>query len=144
MDLLVASQRAARRAAILAIDAALSSRHGSAIAIVIARFADRRATLVNISDTERAAALRQLAVDEAHELARLALEHASEKRAMRKAALRSMSVSDAAARRSLRTRSRRQRIVAGMQFQNIGRNRTSYAPRNAKSPSIKRRRWAKH
>ena len=115
MDLLVASQRAARHAALRAIDAALSSRHASAIAIVVARFADRRAALAAMSDTERNAALRQLAVDEAHELARLALELASEKRAMRKASLLSMAVMHRAARRNLGLRNRRQRISVSVQ-----------------------------
>ena len=114
MDLLVASQRAARRAAALAIDAALSARHAGAIAAVVSRYADRRSALAGMTETERAAALRQLASDEAHELARLALEHAGEKRALRKSALLSMSVAHEAARRSLRLRNRRQRIVVAV------------------------------
>lgn len=138
MDLLIASQRAARRAAAQAIDAALSARHSSAIAAVVSRFADRRIGLTGMSETQRAAALRQLATDEAHELARLALEHASEKRAKRKSALQSMSIADKAARRSLRLRNHRQRIVVAVQQQRIDRGepRSTSQMRRAVSRSL--------
>lgn len=148
MHLLIASQRAAQRAAVFSIDAALSSRHASAIAIVVARFADRRSTLASMSDTERGAALRQLASDEAHELARLALDHASEKRALRKATLGSMLVADRAARRSLRVRNRHQRIVVAIQQHRIWRREPTSSRRKAhaqyrerKSPRTKSFRW---
>lgn len=138
MDLLIASQRAARRAAARAIDTALSARHSSAIAAVVLRYADRRSALTGMSETERAAALRQLATDEAHELARLALEHASEKRAMRKSAVQSKSIADKAARRTLRLRNRRQRIVVGVQQQRIDRRepRSRSQERRAVSRSL--------
>lgn len=119
MALLVASQRAARRAAVQAIDAALSARHGSAIAAIVARYADRRSGISGLSDAEKAAALRQLAADEAHELARLTLEHAAEKRAMRNVELNTMSAAQKTARRSLRSRNRRQRIVIAVQQQPV-------------------------
>lgn len=129
MDLLVASQRAARRAAVGAIDAALSLRHASAIGVIVARFSDRRSALANMSDTERGAAMRQLASDEAHELARLALELAGEKKALRQATLRSLSITDRAARRTLRIRNRRQRIVVGVGEHQHWRREGTQSPR---------------
>lgn len=85
LQLLAASQRAERSKAIRAIDAVLAARHTSNIAAVIARFADRRTTLAQMIDPNaRAAAAHQLAAEETAELARLALEHAAEKRQLRK------------------------------------------------------------
>lgn len=133
MDLLVASQRATRRAAVSAIDAALSSQHAGAIAAIVARFSDRRSALLNLSDAEREAALRQLASDEAHELARLALAHASEKKALRMATLRSISVTDRVARRSLRLRNWRQRIIVSIQQQRFDRHDPSSSARKAQA-----------
>lgn len=114
LQLLLASQRAARRAALASIDAGLSARHAGAIAAVVARFADRRAGVVATDQAERAAALRQIAAEESHELARLALEHAAEKRALRSSALLSMVTAHRAERRILRRRNRRQRIMAAI------------------------------
>jgi hypothetical protein len=87
LQMLVATQRATRRQALGAIDAMLRDRHASNIALVIARFSSRRAALSLIPDAgARAAAGQQLAAEEANVIARLALEHAAEKRQMRNAA----------------------------------------------------------
>ena len=137
MQVLRARQRGARRAAMGAINAALSSRHASAIASIVARFADRRAALMEPDQNVRAAALRRIADDEAHELARLALEHAAEKRAIRKSATVAIAVPQRAARRSLRQRNRRQRIVFAVQLQ------TCAAPRVKAVQRIAQRRIAK-
>lgn len=116
-QVLIASHRAARRAAVQSIHAALSARHGSAVSAVLAKFADRRAALVRHGEEgERAAALRHVSADEAHELARLALEHAAEKRALRKSMLAPMERQQCKARRELRRRNRRQRMILAIQL----------------------------
>jgi hypothetical protein len=116
-QLLIASQRAARRAAVQSIHAALSVRHGSAVSAVLAKFADRRAALAQMGGQGRGAALQQLSADETYELARLALEHAAEKRALRKLTLLPLARQQRAARRHLRLRNRRQRIVSAVQLE---------------------------
>jgi hypothetical protein len=118
LQMLAATQRAARRHALGAVDAMLRDRHASNIALVIARFSSRRAALSLIPDTgARAAAGQQLAAEEANELARLALEHAAEKRQMRKAATTPLRGAHIAARRTLRRRQRHQRAVVAIQLQ---------------------------
>jgi hypothetical protein len=118
MQMLAVTQRAARRQAVRAADAMLRHRHASNIAMVIARFSSRRAALSLIPDTgARAAASQQLAAEEANELARLALEHAAEKRQMRKSATAPLRGAHGAARRTLRRRQRHQRAVVAIQLQ---------------------------
>lgn len=116
--LLAASQRAERSQAIRAIDVALSVRHASNIAAVITRFAGRRLALTELTDPNaRAAAAHQLAAEETAELARLALEHAAEKRRLRKSTLGSMATAHRAVRCTLRQRLRRQRVGIAVQLQ---------------------------
>jgi hypothetical protein len=118
LQILAATQRATRRQALGAIDAMLRDRHASNVALVIARFSSRRAALLLIPDTgARAAAGQQLAAEEANELARLALEHAAEKRSLRKAATAPMRGAHKASRRTLRRRQRHQRAVVAIQLQ---------------------------
>ncbi len=120
LQLLAASQRAERSQAIRAIDAALAARHTSNIAAVIARFADRRTALAQMIDPNaRAAAAHQLAAEETAELARLALEHAAEKRQIRKSTLGSMSTRHRATRRNIGQRLRRQRLGIAVQLQTL-------------------------
>jgi len=129
VHLLIASQRAARRALLASIDAGLSARHVGAIAAVVSRFADRRAGVVAIDQSARASALQLIATEEAQELARLVLEHAAEKRALRSTALLSMVTAHRAERRTMRRRNRRQRLVVAVVLKS--------APR---MPSTSRRR----
>lgn len=118
LQLLAASQRAERSQAIRAIDAALSARHASNIAAVIARFAGRRVALTELTDPNaRAAAAHQLAAEETAELARLALEHAAEKRTLRKATTAPLFAIHRAQRRSLNQSLRRQRMGIAVQLQ---------------------------
>ena len=125
LQLLAAAQRAARRQVIGVVDAALRGRHASAVALVVGRFADRRAALSSISDAgARIAAGRQLAAEEANELARLALEHAAEKRQLRKAATTPLVAAHRAARRALRQSLRRQRVVVAVQLRPLRPRRT--------------------
>lgn len=77
--------------------------------------------------------MRQIAAEEAQELARLTLEHAAEKRALRSAALFSIATVHRADRRNIRRRNRRQRIVAAIVLQPV-RNRVAVDT----SPSRKR------
>ncbi len=117
VQLLIASQRAARRAIFASINAGLSARHVGAIVSVVSRFADRRAGVVAIDQNARASALQQIAAEEAQELARLVLEHAAEKRALRSSALLSLVTVHRAERRIMRRRNRRQRVVAAIVLQ---------------------------
>ena len=127
LEILDAAQRAARRQAVKAADATLSAHHASNVAAVIAKFAGRRAALVQMTDPNaRAAAAHQLATEETAELARLALEHAAEKRAHREAATAPLLTRHHAERRVLRQRLRRQRVVVAVQLQML-------CPRPAKS-----------
>ncbi|MFM9938636.1 MAG: hypothetical protein ACKVP7_03970, partial [Hyphomicrobiaceae bacterium] len=128
-QLLAASQRAARQSALEAIDAGLSVRHAGAIAAVVARFADRKAALTDQEPSARADAMRALAAEEVHELARLALEHAAEKRALRKSVVLSLAAVHRIERRSMRTRNRRQRIMAAVVMQPRERPRADGATR---------------
>ena len=57
----------------------------------------------------RAAASQQIAMEEANELARLAVEHAAEKRRLRQSVLASLGGKHRSARRSLQQRQRHQR-----------------------------------
>ena len=78
------SLAAERRQAMAAVDAALRLLHTSRVAAIVSKFADRRAALVHMTDAgARVAASQQIALEEANELARLAVEHAAEKRRMR-------------------------------------------------------------
>jgi hypothetical protein len=120
MQMLAATQRAARRQAVGAADAMLRDRHASNIALVIARFSSRRGALSSMPDAgARAAAGQQLAAEEANELARLALEHAAEKRQMRNAATIPLRGVHSTARRTLRRRQRHQRAVVAIQLQAV-------------------------
>lgn len=117
-QLLSAAQREERDRAVRAIDAGLAGRHAGNVAAVVARFADRRAALAMMTDPNvRAAAAQRLAAEEAHELARLALEHAAEKRRLRNSVLASMGVLHRSARRALCQRLRRQRVGIAVQLQ---------------------------
>ncbi len=115
--MLIASQHVARRAAMRSIDAALSGRHAGAVAAVVAKFAGRRAALASDEGQGRAAALQQISTEEAHELARLALEHAAEKRALRKSVLMPLARQQRAARRQLRFSNRRQRMMLAVELE---------------------------
>lgn len=114
LALLVASQRAARSAALQSLDAALASRHGAAIALVVARYADRRAAAWQRDPAVAADTLQRIADDEVSELARLTMEQAAQKRSLRNATVLSLLATQRNDRRSLRTRNRRQRIVAAI------------------------------
>jgi transposase InsO family protein len=117
-DILAASQRAARRQAVKAADAILSARHASNIAAVITKFAGRRAALAQMIDpSARAAAALQLSAEETAELARLALEHAAEKRRLRHTTLATLATAHRPVRRNLRQRQRRQKIGITVQLQ---------------------------
>lgn len=112
MALLVAAQRDERQRALASIDAGLSTRHAAQAAAVIARFAGKRAALsTTIDGPSRAVALQQLAADETAELVRLAVEHVNEKRRQRQTALSALAATHRAARKSLSTRQRHQRIA---------------------------------
>ena len=77
----------------------------------------------------RADAIRALVAEEVHELARLALEHAAEKRALRKSVVLSLATVHRIERRSMRTRNRRQRIMAAVVMQPRERPRADGATR---------------
>lgn len=111
MDLLIASQRAARRNALAGVDAALGARHASAIVAVVTRFAAQRASLDTLDAGARAAIVRRLADEEANELVNLALAHAIEKRASKRAAAKAMLPAQKSARQALQQSARRRRIT---------------------------------
>lgn len=117
LQLLIASQRAARRAVMRSIQATLSGRHAGAVAAIVAKFAGRRAALASDGGQGRAAVLQQISTEEAHELARLALEHAAEKRALRRTVLVPLAARQRSVRRNLRCRNRHQRIVLAVQLE---------------------------
>lgn len=118
MALLVAAQRDERQRALASIDAGLSTRHAAQAAAVIARFAGKRAALSTAIDSpSRAAALLQLAAEETAELVRLAVEHVNEKRRQRQTALSVLAATHRAARKSLSTRQRHQRIAFAVAVQ---------------------------
>lgn len=109
--MLVAAQRAARRDALQAIDAALSARHAGSIAAIAGSFAAKRAGLVGLSGEARAAAMSRLSAEEAQETARLVLVFVSEKRAMKRSAALAMLPAQRKARRQLRQTLRRRRMA---------------------------------
>jgi hypothetical protein len=117
LELQRASQMAERRRVIAAVNGSLQALHASRIAAVTARFAGRRAAVADLVDpAARAAALRQLASEEATELARLALEHAAEKRQACKAALGTLNTAHRAARRTRQQRQRREKAGVAIQL----------------------------
>ena len=117
-DILAATQRAARRQAVTAVDAMLRDRHASNIALVIAKFCrSARGAVIDDPMRARAAAANNLPPEETAELARLALEHAAEKRQMRNAATIPLRGAHSTARRTLRRRQRHQRAVVAIQLQ---------------------------
>ena len=119
-ELQSASLAAERRQALAAVDAGLRSLHASRIAAVVSRFADRRTALVQISDPgARAAASQQIALEEANELARLAIEHADEKRRLRLSVRGSLNGKQRTARRNLQRHQRHQRAGLAVQFQKL-------------------------
>lgn len=124
MDLLIAAQRAARQSAFRAIDAALGAHNSSAAAAVVHRFAEQRAALAGLDANARAAALRRISAEEATELARLAITHAAEKRALKGATMQAMGPAQKNARNALRRSSRRQRIVFAVSIRPIPHTRT--------------------
>ena len=133
LQLLAASQRAQRQQAIRAIDADLASRHAGNVAAIVSRFANRRAALTQIADpAARAAAAQQLLAEEYAELARLALEHAAEKRRLRRSVLGTMAVAHRSIRRTARQRLRRQRIGVAVQL-----NRLSPASAEKRDPDAR-------
>jgi hypothetical protein len=104
------SLAAERRQALAAVDAGLRSLHASRVAAVVSKFADRRAALMHMTDAgARVAASQQIALEEANELARLAVDHAAEKRRMRFSWLGGIRRKHKLARRNLRRRQRHQR-----------------------------------
>ena len=120
MQVLVAAQRDERSRALAAIDAGLRSQHASQTAAVVARFADRRAALDQITDAgARAAAAHRLAAEETAELARLALEHAAEKRRLKTSIVSSLAVTHRAEQRRLRLNQRRQRMGTAVRLQQL-------------------------
>jgi hypothetical protein len=132
LEILSAAQKAARQQTVAATDAMLSDRHASAIALVIAKFAGRRAALATtVEPGARAAAAQQLVSEETAELARLALEHAAEKRAQRKAVTAPLLARQRAERRALRHRLRRQRAVVAVL---VGAARPATGSTRAASP----------
>jgi hypothetical protein len=87
------------------------------VAAVVSRFADRRAALAQIADAgTRAAMNQQIAAEEAIELARLAVEHAAEKRQIRRHVLVTISAKHRELRRRLRQSHRHQRVGLAVQF----------------------------
>lgn len=116
-ELQAAAQAAERRRALAAVDAGLRSKHASRVAAVVSRFADRRAALAYITDTgTRAAMIRQIAAEEANELARLAVEHAAEKRHLKRQVLTNINSKHRELRRRLRQRQRHQRASVAVQL----------------------------
>ena len=114
------SLAAERRQALAAVDVGLRSLHASRIAVVVSKFADRRAALVHIADAgTRAAASQQIAMEEANELARLSIEHTAEKRRLRSSVLASLGGKHRAVRRTLRRRQRYQRAGYALQLQQL-------------------------
>lgn len=110
-ELLAADQRSQRRAALAAGGAGLRNKHASAVATALAGFAGRRALLLQITDASvRTAALQKLAAEEVATLARLALDHAAEKRSLRRGLLAVLAPQQRHARRRLRMRQRQQRL----------------------------------
>jgi hypothetical protein len=111
------SLAAERRQALAAGDAGLRSLHANKVAAVVSKFADRRAALVHMTDAgARVAASQQIALEEANELARLAIEHAAERRRMRASVMASLGGKQRAARRKLRQSQRRQRAGLAVQL----------------------------
>ena len=120
----------------------MSARHASNIAAVIAKFAGRRAALVQITDPNaRAAAAHQLATEETAELARLAIEHAAEKRRLRHATLATLAIAHRPARRTLRQRQRRQKIGIAVQLQALLPQSTVRSHPRATSRAVRRIGW---
>lgn len=114
MDLLLASQRAARKAMLQAIETALGAHHASAIALVVSRYASQRAALTTLGAGAAAAALHRLSTEEAAELANLALMHAAEKRALKRDAALALLPAQKTARQTLRRSARRSRLAAAV------------------------------
>ncbi len=108
---------AERRRTLAAVDAGLRSLHASRVAAVVSKYAHRRVALTHMVDAgARAAASQQIAMEEANELARLAVEHAGEKRQARKQVLSGLGGRHRSARRSLRRRQRLQRAGVAVQL----------------------------
>jgi len=144
MQLLVAAQRDERSRAIAALDASSRSLHASQTAAVIARYADRRAALAQLADpAARVAAAHRLATDETAELATLALEHATEKRRLKRSVLSSLIPAHRSARRTLRQYLRRQRMAAAVYLRRLQpqpKPKTQHAPVRTKPDTTRWRR----
>lgn len=138
MQVLLAAQRDERSRELAAIDAGLRSQHASQTAAVIARFADRRTALDQITDAgARVAAAHRLAAEETAELARLALEHAAEKRRSKTSIVSSLVVTHRAERRSRRQSQRRQRMGIAVRLQQL---RPSTRSNGTRTPPVQNRR----
>ena len=117
LQLLLARQRALRTATMQSVSGALAARHASATAAIIGRFAARRAAIAgDVGPAQRTAALARIAEEEATELARQALVHGAEKRALRQATLAPILLSQRAERRQLRKLQRRARAVQAIHW----------------------------
>lgn len=110
MQMLIAAQRAERQRALGALDEALRSKHAVQTSAVVARFGHQRSVLSLTDPAARAAELHRLASEETAELARLALEHGTEKRRIRALILGDLTPVHRAARQSLRQSQRHQRL----------------------------------
>jgi len=139
MQMLVAAQRDERLRAMCAIDGNLSAQLASATAAVIARFADRRAALLQLTNPDaRAAAAGRCAIEETAELASLAVAHAAEKRRLKQAVASSLASIHRAARRSLRQCQRHQRMGMAVRLQTL----RARMPRPARRVPVLRTRAA--
>jgi len=101
------------------------------VAAVVSRFADRRAAVAQVIDAStRAAMNQQIAIEEANELARLAAEHAAEKRQIKRHVLINIKSKHRELRRRRRQSHRHQRIAVGIQLHRIvpTRRRTNATP----------------
>lgn len=110
--LLLAAQRAERSLLLASIAARLRLQHTSRSAAAVALFASRRAAILAMDDpAQRDAAFARLGLEEATELAALALAHAAEMRSARRAALIALLPLQRDARRALQRSSRHRRLA---------------------------------
>lgn len=110
-----AAQHAERQHTLASLLAATDQSRSIALAVVDARFAERRRLIALIADPNaRAAAERQLALELSAEHSQLAQQHRHAMRALRNALLQPLSQRHRSERRSLTIRQRHQRGVLGV------------------------------
>lgn len=110
-----AAQHAERQQTLASLLTATDQSRVMALAVVDARFAERRRLLAQIADPNaRAAAERQLALEQSAEHSQLAQQHRHAVRALRTASMQPLSLRHRSERRSLTIRQRHQRGVLGV------------------------------